>query len=958
MRKFHRSSTALGAMALALAMAPAAAAQTDADPASDTAAPEAAADEATVAAAETAAPTDGDIVVTGSRLGNSGFTAPTPVTVLGEDQINTRAPSNIGDFLNEQPAFRNSSSPSQAQRSIGGVATTLDLRGLGPARTLTLVNGARFTPTTREGALDVGLIPTLLVERVDVVTGGASAAYGSDAVAGVVNFVLANKLDGVKAKAQYNVSERGDAAGPVLSFAAGTAFAGDRAHIVVGAEYAKNNGVGRIYERPWGRRQPGLIANGAARPAGTPASSFVTDVTYSQQNPGGLIVAGPLRGTSFGPNGTTFPFQYGTLFSTLMVGGDSYGNSPFGNWPILTPTERVAGLARISYDISDDTEVFAEFNYGRNTGRGYTSYNQRRFTIRRDNPFLPTSVRDAMVANNVSTIQVGRLFTENGGIQQKNVNETYRGLVGAKGTIFSNWDWDVALQYGRSSSSVTVFKNMLGANYDAAVDVIVGTNGQPACAPSASNPNLSANEIAVLTGTCVPLNIFGVGSPSPAAIDYITEDSFRETVYKRTAAAINLRGSPFATGAGDVQFAIGGEFRHDSLDGTADPLSAAGLFTSGNGGIFGGSQDVTEGFVELGVPLAADTSFAHSLDLNAAYRFTHYSTSGSVSTWKVGVTYEPTPDIRLRLTRSRDIRAPSLADLYATAPSGVFTASFVNPFNGRTGALNASTAGNLDLQPEVADTLTGGIVLTPQWDWARGFRFSVDGYRIKVKDVITNLNGNDVVNRCFAGASSFCDFITFDNSTFGIANVERVPVNTAVLKLEGVDIEAQYRFDVGASTSLPGSVMIRALATKVFTLETTDDQGTVDRAGSIQNNGIPSWTANVSLGYSNDAFGIDLSARYVSASTFDATFVGPDSPAYNPAAGNSININRFPSAIYVNLGLSFNVEQGGNTFQFFGGVDNLFDKQPPQYAVTGINSGGNPYDVIGRRFLAGVRTNF
>lgn len=891
------------------------------------------------------------IVVTGSRLGRSGFTAPTPVTVLGAEQIDARAPKSIGDFLIEQPAFRDSTSPSQSQRLIGGGGIRLDLRGLGQTRTLTLVNGQRFTPTESNGTLDVSLIPTLMVQRVDVVTGGASAAYGSDAVSGVVNFVLDNRMQGIKAKAQYNVSEEGDNKGPVLSLAAGTSFADGRGHVIIGGEYAKNSGIGRIYEREWGRNQPGQIANGNSRPAGTPARSFVTDVTYSAQTPGGLITAGPLRGTAFGPGGTTFPFQYGTVFSNLMVGGDSYGNSPFGNWPIITPTERMAGMLRLSYEVGAETEVFAEMNYGKNTGTGYTSYNQRSFRIDVNNAFLPTSIRSAMIANNLTSITVGRLFTENDGLQQENINETYRGLIGVKGIVFSDWDWDASLQYGKSRSDSTVFGAMLGANYDAAVYAVAGPSG-PVCGPFTSNPNLSPQEIAVLTPGCVPVNIFGVGSPSQAAKDYILGNAMRNSEYKRLAAAINLRGSPFSTWAGDVQLALGAEFRRDKLNAVADPLAAAGLFTSGNGGIYAGSQSVKEVFAEVGVPLAEGIPFAESLDLNAAYRYTDYSTSGSVSTWKIGLTYEPVDWVRLRGTVSRDIRAPNLSELYATSPSGTSVASFVNPFNGVSGALNASGAGNTLLTPEIADTLTGGIVFTPG-AIAEGLRISADVYRIKVKDVISNIGTGEVVNRCFQGAQFYCNAITFDSTPFGIADVARQPVNLAQLETSGLDIELQYRVPLEN-----GSLSFRALATKVFTLKTTDDSGTTDRAGSLQGSGVPSWTGNVNLDYSTGPLGLNLNARYFSASIFDVEFVGADSPNFDPTAGNSINYNKFPAAVYLNLSGSYDIEVRDNSVQIFGGIDNLLDKQPPQYAAIGISSGGNPYDLIGRRYRIGVRVSF
>ena len=370
------------------------------------------------------------MVVTGSRLSVRGYESATPVTVFNRDMLQARASSNIGDLIGEMPAFRSTVSATQAQRNFGNGVSSSDLRGLGSIRTLVLVNGQRFTPTATNGTFDLSMIPTELVERIDVVTGGASAAYGSDAVAGVVNIILKDRLQGVKGTVQYGQSQENDSKRPMVSLAAGTAFAERRGHFIFGAEVAESSGIGTLYTRDWGRTLPGLIAYGTTRAAGLPAQGFATGVTYAAQTAGSLITAGPLKGTAFGPGGVPYNFEYGTVYSSLMIGGSNPGANPFGNWPIETPTKRAALLSKVSYEFSDDLEAYIEGNYGKTQGNGFTSFNQSAFTIGIDNPFLPAATKAAMLANKLTTISVGRLLTETNGLQQAVTHETIRLLTG------------------------------------------------------------------------------------------------------------------------------------------------------------------------------------------------------------------------------------------------------------------------------------------------------------------------------------------------------------------------------------------------------------------------------------------------------------------------------------------------------------------------------------------------
>ena len=903
------------------------------------------------------------VVVTGSRLADTGFTAPTPVTQFDRELLDAQPAVSLGDVLSQMPTFRNSTGPSQNQRNVGAGQNTLDLRGLGRGRTLVLVDSLRFTPTNSDGSFDTNMIPAALIDRIDVVTGGASAAYGSDAVSGVINIILKDSLEGIQGSIQYGISEEGDQHQPVISLAAGMTFDDGRGRILVGGDIAESSGVGTIYTRDWGQQEGALIAFGNGRAAGVPSRAFLSDVTYSAQSAGGLITSGPLRGVAFGEGGRPFNFSYGTIYSNLMVGGTNPGMNPFGNWPLDTPIRRRTALARVSYDLTDSVTLFGDLNYGYSDGTGFTSFHQGSWIIGRDNPFLPTSIRDQMVTSNLNTITVGRVLTteDGGGYPQLFTRETLRGVVGLRGEVFDDWKWNLAFQTGKNTTDQSVYSMILPANYAAGVSVVTGPNGAPVCGPIATNPNLTAISRPNVQPGCVPINIFGQGSLSDAAQDYITGTAFQGQEFKRDSWSADISGSPMSTWAGPVQIALGAEYRKDSLTNVADPNAINQLWAFYNNQNYSGGEEVTEAFVEVGVPVAADLFLAKSLDLNGAFRRTDYSLSGEVDTWKIGATYEPIDELLFRVTKSRDIRAPDLGQLYALTGSGVNVASFVNPINGQTGVLNTSSSGNLGLNPEIADTLTWGVVIQPSWDLLSGLSASLDFFDIQIEGAIGGIGASQILTNCAAGLAEYCAFVTFNSTPFGIANVATSSFNLNQLEASGFDYEIAYDVPLEAlPLQLPGELSLRLIGSHMDKLTSTAPGAPlIDRAGSLQNNGVPDWTANFTASYKLDGLAVNLGARYIAESLYDSTLVGPDSSNYNPASANSIADNVFPAEVYWNLGASYDlVDSAGSKVQIFGQINNLLDKDPPVFAAVAINSGGNPYDLVGRRFVAGVRFKY
>src|SRR5690242_19889398 len=479
------------------------------------------------------------IVVTGSRL-PAGVKAPTPLTVIGAQAIEDRNPATIGEILQQIPSFGEMDSPNTAGvTSRGGGQINPDLRGLGATRTLVLINGRRHVPTATTNSVDLKVVPTLLVDRVEVVTGGASAAYGSDAVAGVLNIVLKSDLTGVRGTVPGGVPEHGDGTERRLSLAAGTHFAGDRGRIMAGFDYVKIGGIGTQLTRDWGRRDVGLITNPNFATNGLPNFIISPDVHSAITTPGGLIVSGPLRGLAFGPGGTTFNYNFGQVFGSTMIGGDGANQNENLLALLGTPIESVNALASAKYDVADNVQLFAELSGGFSDtgGASQEARDRGNLVIRRDNAFLPASVRSLMIADNLQTITIGRVSNDTGKIKLDRDDGTYEAVAGITGH-FGAWAADAYAQYGKNIYDLDFGpNNRKQAEYLNAVDAVVDpASGQIVCRSRAAG--------------CIPVNVFGDGSL--VLNSYVNGTAHFRLVTTQAIAAANLRGTPFSTWAGPV----------------------------------------------------------------------------------------------------------------------------------------------------------------------------------------------------------------------------------------------------------------------------------------------------------------------------------------------------------------------------------------------------------------------
>lgn len=897
---------------------------------------------------------DGEaIVVTGSRL-STGFIAPTPVTTVGTAEIEQRGSTNLGEVLAQLPSFRNSNSFNTAGvTSRNGSQITPDLRGLGSVRTLVLVNGRRHVPSETTGSVDIKLIPTLMVQQVEVVTGGASAAYGSDAVAGVVNFILKDRVQGVQLSAQTGISQVGDGEEYRVSLAAGTGFGGGRGQINFGIDWLKTGEIGPQNTRDWGRKDVGLITNPNFATNGLPNYIIAENVHSANTTPGGLIVSGPLRGIQFLPGGQVGTYNFGQVFGAAMIGGDGANQNENLLANLGVPVESVNAMLAAKYEVTDSVEAFLEMTGSWSSTGGASQENRDRgnLVIRRDNAFLPTSVRDQMVANNLQTITIGRVSNDIGKIELDRVNKLFRVVGGLKGRIGDNWTWDAFYQYGRNDFKLDFGPNMRRQNeWLLAVDAVRDANNNIVCRSTLTNPG----------NGCIPVNVFGDGSL--VRNDYVFGTAEFRAINEQHVAAVNVQGTPFSTWAGPVSVGVGYEYRSDTAVGTSDPLAqrinpngSLGGWILGNQLPFNGKITVSEFYGEALVPLATDMAFAKELNLTGAVRRTDYSTSGAVTTWKVGATWVPVDGLRLRATRSRDIRAPNFAELFESGGSS--NTNVFDPVRGFAVQIRELNQGNLNLRPEKADTLTIGGVLQPAF--MPGFALSVDYYKIQINDVITTLGAPILAQGCFAGNALFCESITFaaDGTIDFITNTR---LNLAAFRTSGVDAEIRYNFK---PSFMAGDIKLRALVTYVDELTQIQQTGPQIRIGQMSEfnrvNGVPRWSGNADIGYDTGTWMVNLQARYIGSGLYSSLL------REGTGAANTVNRNRVPAYVYLTLGGHINVPFGdGRNVQLFGVINNLLDKDPafvPAGAAGGIRESSTNatfYDVIGRYFRMGVRLNF
>jgi len=948
---------------------------------------------------------ESDIVVTGTRVIRDGYKSPTPLTVVTRDDIeNTSPTNNIADLVNQLPSLGGSTRPSNSRLELSsGIAgvNLLNLRNVGVVRTLVLIDGRRSVGSTVQGLVDVNTIPQLLIDRVDIATGGASAAYGSDAVTGVVNFVLNKKLTGLRVEADVGITDENDGFNYSVNAAGGMSFGGGRGHVIVAGEIAHRDGIFEV-DREWNHTGFVRIRNPLWTSTSTTEPQFLIRRQVGQANstPGGLITnstggTNPNRlcGTYFGTGGSINHYQYGTLTEPSPVCSPTAVSRPSlnqgGDWRVndsgrrigLDPRDDRRGIfGRLSYEIADNVEIWGEgsynwqevkFNAGPNlmTGQVLNATGCSTATPTSSpstcNAFLYNTLGPAALAGTTG-VEIATTAADLPFRASNNIRKVQRWAAGADGSfnLFGKpARWDFYGQYGKAklheelqNIQQTVFRGQ-------ALNAVFAQAGNPGGYAVGSiqclvNVNASTTDD---DPSCVPLNLLGIGVANQAAIDYILGNPYRDETLEQTVFGVNLSMTPFATWAGDVSVAIGGEYRKEKIRGFVpaefQPIISNGATTTrwsvGNFLPTNGSYNVKEAYLETVVPIG------FGFELNGAIRATDYSTSGNVTTWKAGATWQPVDDIRFRLTRSRDIRAPNLNELYQGGQQNTDTVSpnpwFPGPGPGNVAYPNplpylGTVTGNQNLRPEKADQWNVGFVVSPRF--LPGFTASLDYFRIDLQDAIDVLTANEIVRRCFEGNLQTCNAIAPDPSTPTRVLIARTFFNFVSIKSRGVDLDAAYRRRVG-----PGNFTLRGVATRNIANIVNTGIANAPIIDTVGDDSLPKWFFRASANYDTPSWSATVVGRGVSSSVYDRAAIEcvsscPVSTTSHPTY-DKLDIS---GSFYVDLNVTkkFNA-MGRGDGELFVNVTNVFDRWPILLPETGLAAQTTYSDLLGRAFRVGVR---
>lgn len=986
-----------------------------------------------------------EITVTGTRIRQTGdYASPTPLMSIDAEQMQNLGLVNVGDAMVQTPANVSQIQPGNVGGTAFFVGSTLaNLRGLNPffgTRTLTLVDSRRHVPTNQGGGVDLNFIPSILISRMEVVTGGASAAYGSEAISGVVNVILDKEFEGLKFESDYGGTTHGDGANWHIGAAGGTSLFDGRGHLVVGGEFQTSDAIQSCADaRDWCARSVGFFTNGGGftvgepytnpRIPGQPHSIIMSNLRRNQESYTGVIfnnTEGAAVAQQFNEAGTGLtPFNIGE-YGWTNPGGEAIGGDGlpiYTNLTLYPEVERASTFAHFNYDITDNLNAFLEASWGQVKAvnrQEAPANNSVNLCISADNAFIAGNpeLQAAILAaqgNGVASFVCSpteTVVTKNfaADIDQR-VNtdtSTWRVALGLQGRLTDTWTWDAYYQYGSTERDQIASDYRTNFRFRMAVDSVIDdrpgspTFGQPICRvtrdglaalPVGADPSLAVG--------CVPLNPFGVGNISPQARAYAFGSLTEYNEIEQHVVAFNLTGELWeGIGAGPLMAATGAEHRRESMDNLSGDLPFAQRtdFALQYGDPFGGDTQVTEAYVELEMPFLRDAPLAKLLMLNGAVRHASYETEGGIGTdgskgshdilsWKLAGVWDPVDWLRVRGSRSRDLRAAGFRELFYSqaVPPGAFFCLLTNPWLPDTGPFSQCAndaalilSGNPQLKPEEADTTTIGLVFTPG-GWARGLRFSADYYEIDLKDGIALGNAQEVIRLCYEeNVQEECDRITFGEPTdptnprSNIIAVRGPYRNMLPYKATGIDFAADYFLPLNkVFTDATGGLAFRLTATRA--LETLVQSGNAVRDIAGQTGGdsgfggfsdfaaAPDWSANLVISYLGGPLTLTTQVRYTSDGVLDKQMpkTGPDEPGYDPSLVGSVSDNTVPSYAVVNLSGSYDFKWFGlEKFQVWASLNNVFDKEPP--FSQGFVGGANPiyFDTLGRTYRVGMRVNF
>jgi iron complex outermembrane receptor protein len=1034
-----------------------------------------------------------EITVTGSRIQReTGFTTAVPLTaVTTSDLAGFKPGATLADQLDQLPQFFQTQSAQRGGGALFGGAgrSVVDLRAMGPQRTLVLLDGARLAPADRDGSVHIDNIPTALLSQVEVVTGGASAAYGADALAGVTNFRLNRQYDGLDLSVALGetADSRGD--NQRMSVAYGTEL-GERWHFIGSLE---NHQIDPIEYHPlelgdWFQRY-GIVANPAWSAGNTSVPSrLVLPNVYSRnhtpagrigttRNAAGATVPFTLGGQTFTDTGTAVrPFSTAGAIVGAATGNQSGGtdvingmtegeraNLAFNGGPYGAEVKRTTAFAGLTFDLNDRTRFFTNLLAGQTESndidqRGIphlaTPWTTQIFV---DNPYLPADVRNAMIAQGVDSFviekqgqwlkdtlsnpstQFGPAGNWGDHEERRNEYDSWTLQLGFDKDIGDNWQMEARVQRGATDrytavlneirvdremlaiDAVEVYSDRRDVDADGTTDLVAEADrgtGTIVCNVQRYNPtdaelqqSVAGVRVPAAQGAwwlgsgsptelvpipspvgpdaipnCVPMNVFGQGNVSQAAADYVVSPKWGDSAVTQEFAEVLFSGDIWeGYGPGPFSMAVGATYREQwfwqrgepqDLMAYGPPKQAPTLGIRGvQGGFSNGSPnlhefstvpaiqggyDVWELFTEFNLPLWEQGP--RRLELDVAGRYSDYSTSGGIESWKAGVNFQAAEFLRFRSTLSRDVREPTFAERFdVQGGGGSITENAIagspNPAGVPTTFQITSTAiGNPDLTPETADTVTAGLVIEPP---QTGLQFSVDWYDIDLTDAVGQLGVQGIVNECTAsgGTSPLCAYVFRDPTTSAVVAVFNPYLNINNARVRGIDYELLWNRDIDWFSSRDESLTLRFLAGRLLEDSTTTQTGTVtDLSGELSE---PDFRALLSARYQFGNFGVNWQQRYMAETGINAATIQfiQFEPGRVPGPGQqTLDDATVQSKMYTDLTFFYDHETANGQWQFSLAITNALDEDPPVIASFDqrFSSQGNPanaYDVYGRRYL-------
>ncbi|WP_294217198.1 TonB-dependent siderophore receptor [uncultured Sphingomonas sp.] len=916
----------------------------------------------------------GDIVVTGSRIRRPDYEAPNPIVSFDAAKIQQSGQTNVTDFLQRVPALTNSrdstrtAGNAQADGAIGDAGLNLlDLRGLGPNRTLVLVNGRRHVSgQINTAAVDINAIPTDLIERVDVLTGAASAVYGADGVSGVVNFVLKRDYDGLAMRGQAGISEQGDAGNRFASAIVGRNFADGRANLTLAYEYYAQDPLAnddRDYLRSANRFN--FVTAG-----GRYEQEPVRDIRYGDSSTFGYV---DIAGVRYRGDGALYTRGTPIGSSYFTAGGD---DTPVAGYigDILSASERHAFNLLTHFDASDAFKLTLEGKFVQTTTRTLGSYSgtynsgnfYQPFTL--DNPFIPATIRNAAITAGQTTIDINRNNFDLPRRGEEDRRRTWRGVVDATGAVSEHASYDIYYTYGRTDLRATKLNDRLGQQFADALDAVSGPNG-PQCRSAAAR-----------SAGCLPINPFGADTANPAAFDYFLFDPVSDARIEQHVVSGSLSGDFgqfFSLPGGAIEFAVGGEYRRESSRFRPSQALLDNIFYEYDEYIIptptSGKFDVWETFGEVNLPLLKDRPFANLLSVGAAGRYSNYSTVGSTNAYQFNAIWSPVADITFRGSYGQSVRAPNIGELFQAATgSGDFVSdpcyltnrgngtqyraancqALISAAGGNAATFTAAAdpfasiyrpgvqRGNPNLREETARTWTAGVVFRPSF--VPGLQIGLDWYDIRLRNAISLASATDIANLCVDQptiANVFCASQTRQPGSGYISSFVVQPENVAAFRTAGAELNVSYV----VKTASAGRFDLRLVGGYVNRLEQIATPG-ADVTNNLDRPFRPQWNATFSPTWSLDDVTVSYNLRWQDAvRRFDrvATDGNPDfvDPRYF----------RFKALWQHDLQVQLRTR---DNFAFYVGVNNLTNQLPDIGFETNV-----PISPIGRFFYAGAKVD-